>query len=62
MFQEYESLKEAMKKHNINLDSSSFNYSSHGHAIFSSIFFNAKYTSSTKWVTSFWSILSYGLG
>jgi len=45
-----EVLKAKMKKHNFNLYSSSFDSSSHGHALFASSFpFNATSTSSNEW-------------
>lgn len=37
-FENMEALKLAMKRHNINLDSSSLNISYHEHALFSSFF------------------------
>jgi hypothetical protein len=48
-----EALEEVMKKHNINLDSSSFDSSSHRHALSTSIFsFNATSTSSNnEWIS-----------
>jgi hypothetical protein len=46
-FENMEALKAAMKKHNINLDSSSSNSSCHGHALYTFGFsFNATFTSS----------------
>ena len=49
-FKKMEVLKAKMKKHNFNLYSSSFDSSSHGHALFASSFpFNATSTSSNEW-------------
>jgi hypothetical protein len=47
-----EALEATMKKHNINLDFSSFNFSSHGHALFAFGFsFNATSTLfSNEWL------------
>jgi hypothetical protein len=54
-FKKMESLEEMMKKHTINLDSSSSTSSSHGHALFASSFsFNATSTScSDEWLIDF---------
>jgi hypothetical protein len=48
-----EALEAEMKKHNINLDSSSSNSSSHGDALSASGFsFNAASTSFDEWLTN----------